>query len=360
MRNFILKSALCLGVIAICVSSAFAQEQKSGDILILKSGLQLVGKITSITENDVTIELEKGGSTTIQLTDVDPTSAYKIKQSRIDQNNANEHLWLGDFAFKSGLYTITEQEYNKALELDETLKETVTKKLDDVGQTYAKALFDEGSSLMKGEKIEDAVKKFAFVLDKYPQSPYAGQAKEELARATDLIKERAEKRLQELEEAKRKLAEQKDKEEAEKLRKVFEQGIKLIDDAKAANADGLGWESKGNITAALRAYQKAEASLSEAKNNIDAVIASAKDEDVIKVAQEKLKEIDKFLVVVYGNVGNMYAMLDNFTEALVWLNKALAIDPFDKFAKDLKTAISEARIRMRSQQPQYQQQQTPR
>ena len=324
------------------------EEKEKKDVLQLKSGSILIGKITKVEQDAITIELDKGGSTTLQVTDIEPYTVYKVRAARIDDKNAKQHLELGDFCFGNKLFLAASQEYNKALELDPSLKDTIQKKLEEVNASDAKQLFEDGITLVKQDNLEEAVKKFRTILDKYQDSSFANQAKEELSKLTAIIKDRSEQKLKQLEEAKKKMAEQKAKESESKVKFIFDGGLKSIEEGKTFNANGLNAEAKGNITAADNGYKQAETSLLNAKRNLDGVLSTTKDVDIIDATKDKVKEAENMLVTVYDNLGNLWALQDNFTEATKWLNKALAIDPHDKVATELKLAITQARIRLRT------------
>ena len=86
---------LCAALIALCA------QDKDTDVVQLKDGSLLVGKITKVDEKGLTIELKTGGRVERTFADLAPYSGYKIKATRIDANDGGAHLGLADFCLRS-------------------------------------------------------------------------------------------------------------------------------------------------------------------------------------------------------------------------------------------------------------------
>lgn len=320
----------------------FAQDEKMLDVIQLKSGSIITGKITKVDDKSVTIELQKGGSTTIEFSLIHPITVYKIKKDRIDDKSAKAHLELAEFAITNQLFSVAEKEFKRALELDESIKDTIAQKLEELKSAEQKSLFEDGVALVKKEEYEEAEKKFRYLMDKYPGTDYAKKANDEIKNLASLIKEREEKKRKEYEERLKKLEEERLKKLTAEEKKTIENAGKLVEESKKLNVEGLDIETK-DYSKAIKVYKFAEEKLSTAKKDIEGILAKSKDVDVIDLAKDKIKEVNQWLVIICNNLANVYVInLGNLIEAQRWLNKTLQIDPSNKFALDLKLYIAQA------------------
>jgi tetratricopeptide (TPR) repeat protein len=307
---------------------------------MLKSGTILKGEIKKVEEKGITVELESGGMLTISYNDLEPYTAYKLKLRIIKPEDPQEHIRLAEFALTNKLYSIARNEYRRALELDPTLKKQIQQRLAKVTQSEAEDLLQEGLKMVNQERFEEAVRRFGYLIEKYPQSPQAKLAQIELTKVEAIIKDRHLRRMKELEEIKKRLQEERIQQEKAQLKEAFELALTGIETGRKRFGEGLDHEGEINISKAITSYKLALEEFLKASDYLKFIQKKGKDPDILGQAKEKLKQVDHWLVIVYNNLANAYTLTRRFHDAIKWINKALKIDPDDKFATELKLKIT--------------------
>lgn len=312
-----------------------------------KNGVRLTGDILSVTREKVTIRMEEA-TAAFDTKELDPYCFYRLYAPFVPQD-AQAHLELAMYLAAERAYEPARKEFLKAVVFDEELAEEVDARLREVNDAEAKGLFEDGAAAAQAERYEEALARFQQVLQRFPDSTYAEESRKAMAAAAEAVQKKNAEKQALLAQIAAQKKDDKEKQGEALLRAKADAATRLIEDGKKLNADGLENEGLGKLTRADRAYQSAASKLLEAKNLLHEVQSGTKDEALLALAKEKLPEVDKWLVAVYDNLGQMWATQQNFREAQLWLNRALAIDPADKVATELKLKIAEELIRL--QQP---------
>jgi tetratricopeptide (TPR) repeat protein len=336
-----------LAVLAIAVFVlAFAPSQVSAkdEVVELRSGSRMDGEVVEVTADTVTIKVDNA-TMKIPMTSIDPYCAYNLRLSRIDPKDAQAHMALGDFCLANGLYSEARHEYRRAVEQDLAQTDAANAKLAELGEKESAWMFEQAGKLTKETKFSDAAKRLEMLLSRYPECKQADDAKKALAALTETIRKQNEERERLLKMLDKKAADDKAAKGEGLLKSKFDEGSAALDAAKTANADGLDNEGATKVSRADKAWKESVDRLVEARDIIAAVLKETKDVDLMTAGKAKLVEIDRWLVIVYCNLGHLWAVEGNFKDAVKWLNKALAIDPTDKVATELKLRVAEQQIR---------------
>lgn len=325
--------------------SAQEKPKKIVEVIEMKGGDNIIGIVINLTADSIEVELTSGGSATCKLSDLKPSSIFRLRAARIDDKSAVEHSALGDFAFDNGLYPDALHEYAKAIALDDTLKEKLQKKIDEARANDARRFYEEGVALMKEEKLEDAAKKFSIVRTKYAGTDYDEKAKVELEKLANLIKERNDKKAKELEAAKAKVEDKLKSKKLQQLKSVYDGAAAELAAGQKLINEGLTVEGQGNISGAAKSWMGAEQRLQMAVAGFDSLLASAKDVDILDACRERKKEATMETIRLYNMLGNAWISQLNTFEARKWINKALIVDPNDRTAQELKLRLTDLMIR---------------
>lgn len=326
--------ALLVALLAAC-APVFAES------LELKTGTVLQGEITEVTAAGVTLVLD-GAQMKIKMDDIAPYQAYRLRGRLLKETDGAGHFALAEWCKGNQLHPQAKAEYDKALAADPALEDKVKPALEALAVAESDAWLARGRQAIADGKLDDALRQFQLLLSRYPDLPQAKEAKAMMAETTAALKARNEEKERQL----RAIAEQKagKGKDEEALAARFQDALKLIEEGKKSNAEGLDCEGATKTSKAQRAYEKAVGQFREAREIVAEILRSSKDVDLLAAAKEKAPELDRWLVIGYDNLGHLWAIEFNFREALKWLNKALAIDPNDKFALELKLKMAEQHI----------------
>lgn len=332
---FVVLTSICLSL-----SAVFARAE----IVELKNGGRMEGEVVELTAD--TLRMKVGEAiVSIAVQDIAPYSLYGLRLRRLDAKDARGRLALAIYCIENNLFAEARRELNKVVELDPSLAQEVAAKKEEVRKKEPPFLLEKAQALLKQEKYEEAMKELQVLLRVYPESEQATAARKIMADTAAEIRRRNEEREKALAQMEKKKMDDKAQEAEKAIANRLERVGTLIEKAKEFNAEGLTNEGENKVTLADRAYGRAVEQLAEAKVIIQEVLANSKDEDTLATAKDKLAEVNRWLVIVYTNLGNLHALEQNYREALKWLNKALVIDQTDRVAVELKLRVSEQIIR---------------
>ncbi|MBI4834463.1 MAG: hypothetical protein HY811_06570 [Planctomycetes bacterium] len=317
-------------------------SQVWGDEFELKNGTIIEGTVKEIKNDKVILNLGDEKEMGLSLNELKPHSVYIIRQQLMDTSNAQEHWTLGEYCLNNKLYDYSRNEFEKAAEIDENLKEKADEKLVLIVEEESTTIIENSVELMKQNKYEEALNNLQKLISKYPDSKYAEEATKAAAFATQMIRHNMEEenKIKEAEQ-KKKEQEQLTKKEIELRKKYSAEVVKLVKEVNELNTAGLESEGENNFIQADKLYKKAIEKLVTAKSALIAVLDQTRDVNLLSEGREKLREINGWMVTIYNNLGQLWAMELNFRESIKWLNKALALDPSNKPASDLKVKIIE-------------------
>jgi tetratricopeptide (TPR) repeat protein len=326
--------------------AAAPQDKTQDDVVQLKGegSTLLVGKVTSITDKTIEMTTKDGKSVTLDVGQVHPASIYKLRSTRIDPKNAEEHWTLGDFCKANGLFASAAEEYDKAAAIDSKFKDKAKRAKDEMRSEDARSKFERAKRLGAEKKYQDAQELLKQLIERFSDTPYAEEARKEMDKlAAEVAKENEVKRS-ELEEKKRRKDEEalKAAENAEKA--DFKRSQDLIVEAKASWGEGLDWEAKANLTKADKAWKAADAKLMSSRALCEK-LEKSNDVAMIKSAKDLEKEIDAWIVRTCYRLGRLWATELNYTEAIGWLNKGIKLEPDNHLLNEVLLTLTQLRMR---------------
>lgn len=321
----------------------------AAEMLQKKSGAFIEGKVLEVTEKGVRIQLAEGGEATLAFEDLDPFTVYKIRDRKLRESGKGDdpgsRFALGRFAMENGLYDVGRADMDAAVKADPSLKSEAEKVVAEVEERDSAKLFEDGTAAMKAQNYGEALKQFGDLVSLFPSSKYVDEAKKALAAATAEIEKENAKKKELLDAMTKKKADAKAAKVEEGVKGKLDAAVKAYDDAKKMNADGLEAEGNTSVSKADKSWRGAEAALFSAKDLVIDVASGTKDVDVLGAAKKLDADCDALLVIVYGNLGHLWAVERYYKESTKWLNRALAIDPTNHFATELKLLVAAQQIR---------------
>jgi hypothetical protein len=346
MKRF-LGGAVLLMLLAL---PAAAQDKKPDDVLQKKDGGIIVGRITKLDAEwvEILVNGEKDPRK-VALRDLYPSSVYRIRLDRIDRNNAEARMALGEFCMSNNLYFLATREFDEAARLDKAVEEKAKKRREEAHSEDARSRFEDAKRLASEKKYDEANKTCQLLVEKYSDTPYFDEAKKLIAKVAEDIAKENEAKKKQLEEKKdekeKKAAALKENQEKDVVGKTAE----LIDEGGKLWLEGLEGEIK-NITKAQNAWKNAEVALVTAHRNVEYLLKS-NDLETIKRAKDFERQIDALLVKVYFRLGRMWAVELSYPNALEWLNKAMKVphdEQMDRQINELLVTISQLKMRERA------------
>lgn len=332
---------IALGLLAICLAPAASATE----IVEFRSGSVFEGEVTDLTAESLTLTLSDGATMTFALKDLTPFSVYRIRSHRLAKGDAQGHWDLAMYCLEQKIYGPARNELLAAAAADPKRQADVDAKLAEGAAAEAQMMFDGAKALLDAGEYGNALKAFQMLLAKYPKSPLVAAAQKAIADATAALKAENDKKAQALDLAGQKAAAAQQAQGEAGLKARFDAALKDIEDGKTLNVEGLDAEGETKVSRADRAYQAALAKFEEAGGLVDEVLAATKDADLIASAKDQRAAVDRWRVICCDNLANLWAVELNLREAMKWCNKALAIDPADHVATELKLEVARQMLR---------------
>src|ERR1051325_11392930 len=123
------------GAVILALLAAWAPAQdvkKADDVLQKKDGGIVVGKIQKLDSDwvEILVANEKEPRK-IALRDLYSSSVYRIRLDRIDKNNAEARMALGEFCMTNSLFFLATREFDEAARLDNSLADKAKKRREE-------------------------------------------------------------------------------------------------------------------------------------------------------------------------------------------------------------------------------------
>jgi hypothetical protein len=323
-----------------------AASAQTADVILLRDNTSREGVVLKVTSDSVTLRLQ-GSEVTLPLKDLRPDSAYLLLRRRLADNDVRGWYDLGEFCQANGLLREALQVFQRVIDLDPSLRPALEPKMEEVRAGDAKAMFDRASALAREEKHEEALRAFSLLLDKYPASGPAAQAKEELRKLADVIQKENDDRQKRLAAAQQQVHDQRAKTDEAAETQRLAQALRVLDDGQKLFNEGLDQEGKGVTGRARKSWEAAVAKIEESRATLLDLTTKARTAPVQESAKRELANATRLAIAVYDNLGQMEAVDQNFRDAVRWFNKAIALDPTDRVATELKARIAAEQINRR-------------
>ncbi|MEN8151341.1 MAG: hypothetical protein ABFS86_16110 [Planctomycetota bacterium] len=319
---------LVVAALAVLVTPALAVD----DILTLKNGQIVTGRITALDDKGVTVVKDEREAK-YDWSSLTPRCQYDIRSDHLGEKDADGHATLAGFCLEHRLFAEARNEANVAKALGFKDTKTLAAFLVTVDRTEAEYTFAKVDQLVAEEEFDEAREAIRRFLKQAPPSDYTEEARRRVA---DLIRRRDAQilRLEEEQEATKKLEKQKKLDE--RIQQLTDQVKKLREEADKAYAEAVRYHTLGNVSRARKGWELAEKLLFKAHHALSRLQRLVRRGPVYDKASEQKTAIRKKLVEVYLGLAKMLCRDRNFKRGVPYLNKVLFLDPVNKEALELR------------------------
>ena len=312
---------------ALC--AAFAGSALA-EVLVLADGTRLEGKATAYDSSSETLTWQTTGgqSRSVKLSEMRPSTAYRVLKGQVPRENGDGQLQLANFARDIEYFAHAVRHYEYALKAAPALEGRIQAEVEVLkarAATWGMARARE--EIAKGN-LGAAEEWLTKIITKVPDTPEATQAKAMLDAYYDKV--RADRTA---------AAEQA---HADVLSKGLAGAKKAYDDMLAANKAALKDDKSGSK--AVKSWEKAISSGERAAKELER-FEKQNPTGYGELLPTYRKAVDDELVQVHLHLASHWATRNSYNKALSYANKALAIDPSDEQALSLRNRIIDASSR---------------
>lgn len=302
------------------------------DLVVLKNGTQLIGEVTAVTADSVTISYSRDGTpvtATLKRDALDPHS-WVVQRSASAGSDARAHLDLARFSSDNGLFAFAERELDRAGESDPGLASEVDAERKRARSGAARSLLTLGREALAKGDLEHAYRLGSMAMTRYRDGVTGDEGivlldEVERARAAQAEREAAEAQAA----ADRAVAEQR----ASLVQPAREQS----EQARKRNIEGL---RRDDLNGALTAFEDAVKRYRAALRTADEIAEkNGNDAALLTLADEVRREASKGAVQAHVNMGSLYVVRGSFVKALNHANEALAVNPDDAYAQAFRARV---------------------
>jgi len=294
-------------------------------VLYLASGTTVRG--TPIADDGLSVELRMsdGSGRTYAYTDLDPRSVYRLMKGRASRDDGAAQIEVGNYARDHGYYAHARRHYDQALAADRELGARVEHELGILRERAAgEELAKARTALSKGE-TGAAEEHLATVLKEFPGE----RAAESAAAMLNDIHAREATMTRSAPDLEVEVAADFDK-----VREYYDRGVE-------ENRKGL--LASKNQSRALRHFDSALKNTQKARQEIGGVMKSNEDSPAHRRAADDWERRSLDLVIdVDLNMASIYMTRESFNSALERVNHAIAVDPANQEARNMRARIEVA------------------
>jgi hypothetical protein len=329
---------------ALLVLGAFASTASAGDVLQLKDGKLVAGKVVTLDDAGVTFSPDTGGSMRVGWDLVVPMSRFELWQASLASDDAAGRVALAKWARSADLFLYARREFVKAKGLGYAGPEKLDDLIADVDKEEAEAAITDIDAFTAAGGLEKALERAKSYLKTAPPGPQADAVH---ARASDLVK-----RIEIRDAAEKDADESKKKAEKEGKLKDWvernrEDAKKRRDAAALKAADGFVKLAKGNQTLTRDAFSAAETWFQDARVIYRRVKKAVGAGDVADQCDKDMQDCDRRTVEVLAKWGRMEVDNKAWKRASPIVDRGLKIDPVNRELLDLRATIDANWIRRR-------------
>lgn len=146
--TFVFCLALLMGA-----SAASQEARMPEDVIQLKDGALLVGKVLELGDDAVRIALNgEKEPRRVPLKEIQPYTVYRLRLERIDRASPSAHFELGTYCLENGLRGTALREFQEAARVHSRLSDEMKKARAEESAREAQALLAHAGSLLSQEK----------------------------------------------------------------------------------------------------------------------------------------------------------------------------------------------------------------
>ncbi|MHC4471156.1 MAG: hypothetical protein ACYTDY_09455 [Planctomycetota bacterium] len=333
MRRLILAIATILSMATIASAA--------DDILRLRSGKIVVGEIVALDDKGVTLKTESG-SAKYDWASLTPLCEYEVREERLEPEDADGRVRLAELCLKNGLYPYARRELDTARGLGFADTKRLDALVSEVNEAEADEAFGRIDQLVAQEDYDKALAEIRRFVKDAPESAHTKRAK---AMAADVIRRKENQRLREEEEAKEAAEEAKAEALSARLKKYLATAAKERESADTSFTAAVRDHQLSKTSRAEKSYLAAEKHLMKAHHALRKVQKMSRRGVTYDKALEDQDKIKKKLVEVYLGLARLKIEHRNYKRGIVYVNRALYLDPVNEEALALRKEVDENRIR---------------
>lgn len=334
--------ATALAALLFALFAAAAVPALAGDVLELRSGELVPGRVVALDDRGVTFARESGGEMQIGWDKVWPSCRFDLWERSLAADDAAGRYRLGCWAVGEELWSSARRVLVQAKGLGHPDPAAVDAKLVELRRLEADDAIDEAQALAGKDELEKALDRVRAYLRAAEPGPDADRVR---AHVPDLLA-RIEKRdadLKEEEEARRQA------EKDGKLKDWIAKQMKSADAKKTEGgkqaAEGFTQLAAGNQTRSRDALGKAESAYKAARDLYAKVRKAVRTGDVADECSERMKDCDLRVVEVLIRWGRLECDNKAWKKASPVVDRGLVVDPVNKELLDLRKLIDESWVR---------------
>jgi hypothetical protein len=323
---------------------ALASSALGGDVLQLKDGKLVAGKVVALDDAGVTFAPEAGGSMRVTWDAVVPLSRFDLWQASLAADDAPGRVALAKWALSADLFVYARKELVKAKGLGYAGPENLDALIAGVEREELDAAVADVDALVAAGELSKALERVKGYLKTAPPGASADVVR---ARAADVVK-----RIEIRDAAERDADEAKRKAEKDGKLKDWIEGscadAKKKQDAAAAKAvAGFVALAKGNQTHTRNNLSAAEDGFQDARAIYRRVKKAAGAGDVADRCEKEMQDCDRRTVEALVKWGGMEVDNKAWKRASPIVDRGLKIDPVNRELLELRKTIDENWIRRR-------------
>lgn len=327
---------------AVLVTLAVAGAR--ADVLELRTGELVAGKVQSLDDEGVTFLPEKGGTLRVSWDRVPPTCRYELTRASLAADDAAGRVKLARWCIEAGLLRSARRELLEAKGLGAPEGVDVDELLAVVRKEEADAALEAVDALVERGELDQALERLKAFLRTADPGPDADRVRSRVAEVIQRIERRDEEQRQAEEERKKAEKEGKLKDWVARTMKAADQ---KKEEGGAAAAEGFTYLAKGNQTRSRDALGTAEKRYQAARADYGRVRKALKEGEVADECAERAKDCDDRTVEVLVRWGRLEVQNKNWKQASAVVDRGLKIDPVDRELLELRSTIDKNWIRRR-------------
>jgi hypothetical protein len=271
-----------------------------------------------------------------------PLCEYEIREERVAPEDAKARVALAELCLRNGLYPYARRELDTARGLGFEDEKRLDALLLEVNEAEADEAFARIQQLTAQEEYKKALAEIRRYVKEAPEGEHTKRARE---MATDVIRRMENQRLRDEEDAKEAAQEAKSKRLAEKLEKLLDEAGKARAEADTAFTKAVREHVLGKTSRAEKSYLGSERHLMKAHASLKKVQRLSRRGVTYDKSVEDQDRIKGKLVEVYLGLARLKIEHRNYKRGIVYVNRALYLDPVNEEALALRKEVDENRIK---------------
>jgi len=335
-------SASLLGALLLAVLAGTAS---AGQVLELRAGDLVAGRVVALDEKGVTFQPEKGGEMHVAWERVTLTCRFDLWEASLAADDAAGRVALARWALDAGLFRAARRALLEAQGLGYPGADDLAKLLLDVRRREADDVLEDADALVGADELEKALDRVRGYLRAADPGADADRVRN---RVPDLL-QRIEKRDEAVKEAEDARAKA---EKDGRLKDWIDRTLGAAEDRKsraaAAATEGFTNLAKGNQTRARDGLSRAESLYQAARTDYGRVRKAVKQGPVADDCNERIKECDERTLEVLIRWGRLEVGNKAWKKASAVVDRGLRVDPVQPELLELRQTIDRNWIRRKA------------